>query len=560
MQLRWMIILLELFFCGQPFFSIASTNQIVAVDLTNEERQWILEHPTVRVGITPEWAPFSYFTPDGRAVGIDIDVLNLISERTGLKFKILQFDSWDNALRVAKTGELDLVTGIAKTPEREKFFQFTRPYYQSAVVIVSRENDHRFTDVSILRNAVVAMPRKHITTLALRKRLPSVRMILTDTQPECFALVANKKADATVVNLFIASHFLNNHPTAKLQISGAIPEFDFPLRLGVRRDHTLLPSILDKALGSISQREFDDITSRQLLFGLQGTQRAALMRKWIIQILIAAAVIGSALTLWNCFLRKEIRARRKAEADLLSINRSLEVFSHSISHDLRGPLRAIINFAELLKEDYDEKLDAEGRDYIDRISSSAARMGRLVNDVLAYGQATRSEFPLNEVSLKEIIAQLIGEFPEEQRAYFEVDRDLPNVWGNSTLLAQCIANLLSNAVKFVSPDRTPHVRVWAERDKITCKLWVEDNGIGIAPEDRERIFKAFERVKTTRYEGTGLGLAIVAKAMERMNGKAGVESELGKGSRFWIQIPLSSAVQPEVKPSLLRRFFPCKSL
>ena len=101
-----------------------------------------------------------------------------------------------------------------------------------------------------------------------------------------------------------------------------------------------------------------------------------------------------------------------------------------------------------------------------------------------------------------------------------------------------LALTLANGIKFVPPDRTPEVRVRAERRDGLVRLWVEDNGIGIAPEHHERIFRVFERLhRSSDYPGTGIGLAIVRKAMERMGGSAGVESELGRGSRFWIELP-----------------------
>ena len=108
----------------------------------------------------------------------------------------------------------------------------------------------------------------------------------------------------------------------------------------------------------------------------------------------------------------------------------------------------------------------------------------------------------------------------------------------STTLIQVLANLLTNAAKFVSPGSQPCVRVWAERSSKWVRLWVEDNGIGIAKENQERIFRVFERLHgIEKYPGTGIGLAIVRKGMERMGGRVGVESEPGQGSRFWIELP-----------------------
>lgn len=103
-------------------------------------------------------------------------------------------------------------------------------------------------------------------------------------------------------------------------------------------------------------------------------------------------------------------------------------------------------------------------------------------------------------------------------------------------MAQCISNLLNNAVKFVAPDAIPHVKVSTEPLNSDVRIYIQDNGIGIAAENQKRIFEMFERLNTV-YEGTGFGLAIVRKAVQRMGGQLGLESELGQGSKFWIQLP-----------------------
>lgn len=516
-----------------------ATNQPVI--LSEEQRRWIAQQPALHVGITPEWAPFSYFGTDGKATGIDIEILNLISQRTGLRFEVVRADSWKETLKLVGEGQVDLVSGVAQTGERSNLFEFTQSYFRAPVVIVARETDHRFPYLATLSNAHVAMPRKHVTTLALQRCLPETQLTLTSTLPESFELVARGKADAVVANLFTANRYFNDHPRARLGICGVIPQFDFPLRFGVRRNQTMLREILDRSLDSISQTEINDITSRHLMFGLAGEHRTEFLKRRIMQVTALALGITLLLGIWNYSLYRQVRARRIAEEELRQINRSLEIFSHSISHDLRAPLRAISGFAGILKQDYGEKLGDEGKSYLDRIDAAADRMNNLMRDILAYSHASRGNLSFSSVSLHKLVQQLIGEFPVEQRGYFEIVNELPDVTANPTLLSQCLANLLSNAVKFVPKGDPPKIRISAEREGDFVKLWVEDNGIGIAPENQQRIFQAFERVQTEGYEGTGIGLAIVAKGIERMGGRVGVESALGTGSRFWIQLPAGNS-------------------
>lgn len=533
---------------GLALFSSANSlgSETKAIELSDEQRAWIAQQKPFRVGVTPDWAPFSYFKSDGTAAGIDVEILNLIAQRTGLRFEIVQTSSWKETLSLVNEGRVDLVTGIAETEYRTSLFEFTKPYFKSSVVIVAREGDYRFGHVAMLRGARVAMPRKFATTAALKKRVPSARLIMADTLPDCFKLLERKKADAVVANLFTVSRYLNDHPECGLGISGVIPEFEFPPKLGVRRNQGWLTAILDQGLDSISQPEIDAITSKHLRFELEGTHRAALLRKRIQHIVAIAVVVAVLLGTWNYFLCREVRVRRLVENELRQTNRSLEVFSHSVSHDLRAPLRAISGFTEVLRQDCGEKIGVEGNAYLDRINTAAARMNGLIQDVLAYSQASRGALDFSTVSLLEMIQQVINEFPAEQRGYFDIVTELPSVPANRTLLSQCLTNLLSNAIKFVPQNRTPKIRIGAEQEGAFVRIWVEDNGIGIAPENRKRIFQVFERVPTRDYEGTGIGLAIVARGIERMGGEVGVESELGKGSRFWIRLP---ATNPKLEPS-----------
>jgi PAS domain S-box-containing protein len=217
----------------------------------------------------------------------------------------------------------------------------------------------------------------------------------------------------------------------------------------------------------------------------------------------------------------------------------LEAYSYSISHDMRAPLRAMRGFSTLLLEGHSSQLDPEGIDYLKRIDAGAGRMDALIQEMLTYTRLPRAEVKMEPVDLDALVRQIIETYPQLQENNIEINIEgvLPKVLGAEASLAQCVSNLLVNAVKFVAPQTKPIVKVRAEIIAPDVRLWVEDNGIGIASRDQVRIFKMFEQVDHAGvYEGTGMGLAIVRKAVERMGGRFGVESEAGRGSRFWIQL------------------------
>ncbi len=218
----------------------------------------------------------------------------------------------------------------------------------------------------------------------------------------------------------------------------------------------------------------------------------------------------------------------------------LEAFSYSIAHDLRAPLRSMSGYAAILLSDHGARLDAEARDFLQRIEASAERLDRLIQDVLNYSKVVRGDMDLERVDFGALAEEIILSYPHlrEPDAAILLAHPLPAVLGNPAALTQVISNLLGNAVKFVPPGAKPEVRVRSEpAPNGFIRFWFEDNGIGIDPESLDRIFQMFQQLNSAdQYEGTGIGLSIVRKAAEKMGGRVGVESTPGQGSRFWVEL------------------------
>ncbi len=235
----------------------------------------------------------------------------------------------------------------------------------------------------------------------------------------------------------------------------------------------------------------------------------------------------------------------------------MEAFSYSLVHDLRAPLRAIHGFTQLVLETPGD-VTPTAADMLRRVVRAATRMDSLIQDVLSLSQVIRQPITLSPVDVDGLVHALVAECPElgKPRAEIAIASPLLRVMGHEASLSQCLTNLLSNAVKFVKPGVVPHVRVWTEVMALPAiteapapgpahpvpsplvRIWVEDQGIGIAAKSCETIFEIFQRLHSNAiYEGSGIGLAIVRKAIERMNGRVGVESREGGGSRFWLELP-----------------------
>lgn len=242
----------------------------------------------------------------------------------------------------------------------------------------------------------------------------------------------------------------------------------------------------------------------------------------------------------NAELEQRVAERTSALRDTI---RELETFTYTVAHDLRAPLRTMHRYSDVLLADYRQVLDETGQEYARSIQGAARRMDTLIENLLAYSRVTRTEVQLEPVDLRAAISEVIEHMAMEIRerdGQVAVVEPLPWVLANRILLEQILTNLLANALKFVAAGVSPRVSVRAEVQGQVVRLWVKDNGIGIDPKYRDRLFRVFERLHMAeQYTGTGIGLAIVRRAAERMRGGAGFESRVGEGSQFWVELPLA---------------------
>ncbi len=221
-------------------------------------------------------------------------------------------------------------------------------------------------------------------------------------------------------------------------------------------------------------------------------------------------------------------------ASLGRSNRDLEQFAYVASHDLSEPLRAITGFVQLLEQRYSDKLDERGSRYLRHIVDGAARMRTLIEDLLEYSRFLSSDQTSVVVETTATGLRVAASFPD---ADIDVET-LPEVWCDEASVYAVLQNLVSNALKFHRPDVSAHVVVSGSQDGAVVQLCVDDDGIGIEPQYRKRVFGMFSRLHVREaYDGTGIGLAIVQQIAERRDGDAWVESSPLGGSRFCITLP-----------------------
>jgi signal transduction histidine kinase len=219
----------------------------------------------------------------------------------------------------------------------------------------------------------------------------------------------------------------------------------------------------------------------------------------------------------------------------------LETFSYTVSHDLKAPLRGIDGYSRLLLEDYSERLDDEGKTFLNNIRKAALQMNQLIEDLLAYSRLERRPLQAARVNLAQLTEALLGERGTEAQARgvtVTVDLACEVVSADPDGLMLVLRNLLDNAFKFTQSVPGPVIAIGGREEETACLLWVRDNGIGFDKKYQERVFDIFQRLnRAEEYPGTGIGLAIVRKAVERMGGRAWAEGQPGKGAVFFVEIP-----------------------
>lgn len=229
-------------------------------------------------------------------------------------------------------------------------------------------------------------------------------------------------------------------------------------------------------------------------------------------------------------------------ARLRRVNQELETFTYSVSHDLKAPLRGIDGYSRLLLEDYRDKLDDEGRGFLEHIRRATKQMGTLIDDLLSYSRLERKTISMTDQALSPVVHAVVSQFSADfDGAGVHFTCDVPEeltVHTDAQGLAMALRNLLDNALKFSRNSQPPRIAVRALRVGRSVHLSVQDNGVGFDMKFHDRIFAIFQRLhRAEEYPGTGVGLAIVRKAMERMGGQAWATSEPGQGATFTLQLP-----------------------
>ena len=237
-------------------------------------------------------------------------------------------------------------------------------------------------------------------------------------------------------------------------------------------------------------------------------------------------------------LNEELEYRvQQRTLQLEAVNRELEAFSYSVSHDLRAPLRGIVGFTAMLEEDYASKLDDEARRITSIIKSNTLKMGQLIDGLLSFSRMARKDIVMTPVNTAEMVKDVIAELTGPGTVQWDI-QPLPAVKGDFYALRQVWINLLSNAVKYSGNREQPLIRIGSFPQDGQTVFFVKDNGVGFDNKYRDKLFRVFQRLHgAEEFEGTGVGLALVEKIITKHGGRVWADAVVNKGASFYFSLP-----------------------
>lgn len=516
--------------------------------LTDAEKNYLAGHPKINVGFIADYMPIEFVDENGDPQGLGIEYLKEVSEMTGIQFVYdpkVRSQSWDQVLQSFRAGSLDLLTCVTVTEDRKDWMLFTRPYSGHTVTIVGEVNDPKvMTKVTDLEGYVVAIPEGYWINDYLKNISDKIQILNVSNQGDAFRAVETRRADYVVVEIPVFSYQQAYFGYDRLKIVGEI-EKNALMQMSVQPNQAVLASILNKCIEIIDR---DRLTERAMVIPQSNRNEFFF---YGVMMVMALALIGSLYLTYRSFhgvvVAKEEAEIARAEADkererAVKANSDKDRMLMHISHDLRTPLTTIRGSTEALQE---ELIDEEEKpEFYDLITRKVDTLDRMVGDIMNLSklQAKQVELNLELYSAKQFIktvhfgtTMLMKQSGIDYRLELSEQDAIIRIDG--FLMEKAVANLLQNAIKFSKDSGEIVLRLSVLAN--TVAIEIEDNGIGIAANDLSKVFDEFYKASPSRGSnegGSGLGLAIVKEIVELHQGEITVQSQIGQGTRFTIQL------------------------
>jgi signal transduction histidine kinase len=506
-----------------------------SIDLSANEQAWLREHPVIRLAPDPNFAPIEWFNQHGDYNGITSDYVLLLQELLGVQFEIIRGSSWQDILAKVRNGEVDVLSAIIRTAEREQYLVFTKPYFVAKRGLFSNRGLSGIEGLEDLAGYKIAVVQGSWMDETLGAK-PG--MSINRFQDLATALTATSLGvtDVTGSAVDAMAFTRRREGLTNLQLVGALPN-DMALSFAVNKGISPLAGILDKALASISPLQAKSIRSRWIEAVEPHFWEKPLYQYSALGLLALLMTAMAAVIVWNRSLNARVQERGsqlyEAKMQLIQAEKMESVgrLSAGVAHEVKNPLAIIQMGADYLKEVIPPELGVQ--EVIADIDDAVQRADVVIKDLLDFSHNDKLELcPVDlNVVVKEALRMVAHEFTRRNIAtHLQLSADNPRIDMDANKVQQVLINMLMNASQAIGNDGQVSIScgvVKFDRDEKSAmfqpgervlRLSITDDGPGISEDDLARLFDPFFTTKPVG-EGTGLGLSVSRNIMELHSGR-----------------------------------------
>ncbi len=504
-----------LLFCS--LFSTAQSDYF-----TDEELEWIKAHPVIRFGYEPDWPPYEIYE-NGEYSGIVGEYVKILEEETGIDFQPIPDITWDETLKSLREGSIHFVPSCAITDERKKFLDFTSPIVSDPLIIATRRDANFVGSVSYLNHKTVVLPRNYYTQELIRRDYPAVKIIEREKVKDCLEAVSTGEADAFVGSLGVVSYYINHHGFTNLKIAAPTSYRNVSIGMACTKDWGTLRDIAQKVIDQIPVSQHNSIREKWISVRYEHGISQNEFRWYVILSITVIALIAIGFFIWNRTLKREIRKRKKVEAQL---SHSLEairkqsderkVLLQEIHHRVKNNLQIISSMLKLQAANSEEhNVPFDYNQTIDRINAIS-----LIHEMI-YKSEDISVDNI-EAYLNALVKEIISAHAPEGKIHFEIGVKATEINLKTFVPVAIILNeLVVNSLK--------HGFANKKDGNISIQVHSENDALEIEYSDDGQ-WKPFD--KTTN----GFGSSLIEIFTEQLEGHYTLDNLNGTKYHFYLKL------------------------